>query len=666
MKIKKIISLTLCALMLFGMTPVLALAADGGVRSFGVGALRTAGSDEPAPLYWYPHGGDYYLFLPAGANRAALTVFYDADQPLVIGGAEVASGVSTDAFAADSVAVVCGAKTYNVIVMQSASPSVYVTTESGSMDAVHADKEHKEPGSIVIETAAGETQYSGALDYIKGRGNSTWDLDKKPYNIKLSKKADLFGMGKSKKWCLLANHGDATKLRNDLGYSFSQTLGNALTSDVVTVNLYCNGAYMGAYSVTEKVEIGENRVDIYNLADATEEVNDAALDSYPLGGSQGVRTPGTYKYYNVPNDPADITGGYLLELEKILRYESEPTGFSSLIGQTVTIKEPENASQAQSRYIFNYYNAFEEALYSPTGYNAQGRYYTDYVDLEELAAAYIVQEFTENFDGCSSSFYLYKNTGDAKFHLGPTWDLDLALGNGFQNNLITLGLHPEDPSVPYVYSTHIANIIRWYPSLLGQALNHADFIAAVKRLWQTSGLAAAQATLESVEAKAASVRSAVLMDAIVWDQLGAGSVSAAESGFSGQIASLKSFITNRIAFMNNFLAADTGFIRYVTDGRAKELTTDRTVYRAGQTATVLGAAEARNSADEFLGWTETPGGTTAQYQPGDTITPGTGKILYAVWGEKKGGAFSSILDSIRSFFNRIRDWFLSIFDRIRG
>ncbi len=36
------------------------------------------------------------------------------------------------------------------------------------------------------------------LDYIRGRGNSTWNAPKKPYKIKLGKKADLFGMGSDK------------------------------------------------------------------------------------------------------------------------------------------------------------------------------------------------------------------------------------------------------------------------------------------------------------------------------------------------------------------------------------------------------------------------------------------------------------------------------------
>ena len=47
------------------------------------------------------------------------------------------------------------------------------------------------------------------LDYIRGRGNSTWsDVSKRPYKFKLSNKADLFGMGKSKEWALMANYYD--------------------------------------------------------------------------------------------------------------------------------------------------------------------------------------------------------------------------------------------------------------------------------------------------------------------------------------------------------------------------------------------------------------------------------------------------------------------------
>ena len=42
------------------------------------------------------------------------------------------------------------------------------------------------------------------IDYIRGRGNGSWNMSKNPYKIKLEQKTDLFGMGKSKTWVLLS------------------------------------------------------------------------------------------------------------------------------------------------------------------------------------------------------------------------------------------------------------------------------------------------------------------------------------------------------------------------------------------------------------------------------------------------------------------------------
>ena len=60
---------------------------------------------------------------------------------------------------------------------------------------------------------------------LKGRGNSTFVADKIPFQIKFSKKVDLFGMGKSKKWILLANYYDETQLRNAVAFYLERELG---------------------------------------------------------------------------------------------------------------------------------------------------------------------------------------------------------------------------------------------------------------------------------------------------------------------------------------------------------------------------------------------------------------------------------------------------------
>ncbi len=658
MKMRKVLFGILFAVFLLALTAGMAFAANS-VRSFSVNAYQAESALEPGAVQWYKKGSAYYLFLPGCADRSNLTVWYDADSVLTFDGEAVPSGAATGAFANDIVNVACGTKTYTVNVLQGETGGVFLTTESGSMDAINADKEHKESGDITIVDGAGKSQYSGALDSIKGRGNSTWTLEKKPYNIKLGKKADIFGMGKAKKWCLLAEHSDESKIRNDLGYAYSRALGNENTSEVYMVDLYCNGVYMGAYSLTEKVEIGENRVDIFDLEGATEDVNEEDLDTYSLGGSQGLRTFNTIKYANIPNDPDEITGGYLLELEKIYRYVDEPSGFISSLGQAVTVKEPEFATKAQVNYIAIQYKRLEEALYSPTGYNTKGKYYTDYIDLDEMAQAYIIQELCENFDGCSSSFYLYKDVGDNRFHFGPTWDLDLSMGRGFENGLISPNLDAGDPSIPYIFSTYIGNHAKTRPSFLAQALNHPDFIAAVKRVWATRGQALAEQMIASIDAKAEANRATVVMDALRWSKFGASNAAAASDGYTAQIEAVKVFLNRRIGLINTLLSADTGFMRYETNGKTVALTTDRTIYLAGQTAVVMAPEASVNANDSFLGWTETPGGKTVQYVPGESVTPGSGKILYAVWGTKEqtDQKRSSLLDAIRNFFARIKAFF---------
>ena len=654
----------LCILALLCVTVVFANAAQSPY-DLSVNACQAEAADALGAVAVCNTADAYYLFLPASADRSSMTVWYHDTGTLTFNGTPAANGDATDAFAADSVTISGSAGDYTVRVLQAPNAAVFVTTESGSMDAVHADKETKEPGSITITDAAGNIQYNGALDYIKGRGNSTWELDKKPYNIKLGKKADLFGMGKEKKWCLLADFSDDSKLRNNLGYSYAGALGNTLTSDVVLVNLYCNGQYMGAYSLTEKVEIGTNRIDISDLKDATEEANTQPLEAFPLCGTNDYREAGSYKYVQIANDPADISGGYVLELEKPLRYMEEPSGFVSPVGQPVVIKEPEYASQKQVEYIYQYYAEFEEALYSPTGRNAKGKHYTDYIDIDELAAAYLVQEMTENFDGCSSSFYLYKDAGEPKFHIGPTWDLDLSLGRGFLNNLIVPGLDAGDPTIPYIYSTHISNTFHRRASFLGQALNHNDFISKVKTLWALKGHTMAEEMLAQVDEKADAARACVVMDALLWNTFGAKTAAAATSGYTSHIAALKSFITSRIAFMDNYLSKSTGFVRYDTLGTALVIVSDRTVYAAGEKATAAEASP-RYTNQVFRGWSETPNDDKVQYEPGSTFEVGSGKILYPVWETTSSAPktpLARFLQRIRDFFSKIRAFFEFLFHR---
>ena len=143
--------------------------------------------------------------------------------------------------------------------------TIYVTT-----DGTTITKEKKVPAQITVVDKEGGDLYEDNVTYdtiesdgtIKVRGNSTSVADKKTFNISFSKAKNVFGMGKAKKWSLLANAFDKSLIRNRLAMEFATSLGLKYTSKSTYVDLYINDVYYGNYLLIESVEVGENRVDI--------------------------------------------------------------------------------------------------------------------------------------------------------------------------------------------------------------------------------------------------------------------------------------------------------------------------------------------------------------------------------------------------------------------
>lgn len=100
---------------------------------------------------------------------------------------------------------------------------------------------------------------------IRGRGNSTWTLfDKKPYKIKLGKKAVLIdGTEKNKHYALLHNIGTLPAyFSHALGFEIGLHLVKGWTPSIMPVEVVLNGQYIGIYFLTESVRIDKGRVDI--------------------------------------------------------------------------------------------------------------------------------------------------------------------------------------------------------------------------------------------------------------------------------------------------------------------------------------------------------------------------------------------------------------------
>ncbi len=149
-------------------------------------------------------------------------------------------------------------------------PVLYLESEMGYKDVYWQEGIYAQ-----IRLAAGEgylptEAYEGGA-FIHLRGNSTNELDKRPFKLKLDKKSDLLGMGKSKHWVLLANAIDATLLRNRLMQEFARDIGADVWMDSKNVTLIYNGEYQGVYELCEQVRIDENRVDVYDWEEVCEQ-----------------------------------------------------------------------------------------------------------------------------------------------------------------------------------------------------------------------------------------------------------------------------------------------------------------------------------------------------------------------------------------------------------
>ena len=391
--------------------------------------------------WWYSEWEDCrYIFLPATADRRDLVITYSADDTLYLNDKPVESGKTTSVLSgSDTFQIRSGDKNCGTLkVMQSELSCIYISTSRGGLDALDRDRSITEKGTVLMLDPDGSVEYSGAIEKLTAHGNSSWDYSqKKSYNLKLPQKENLYGMGKAKKWALISNYIDHSMIRNRLTEEMCKAVGMDCVMDSVFADLYADGAYRGTYQLYERVQIQKNRINIRDLEEETERLNGFDLSRFPqiVSGADNDKeyVENSYKYYDIPNDPDDITGGYLLQFQQWNRYGNKcKSGFITSRGQAIGIDGPEYASKAQTEYIRSFVQDMENAIYSSDGYNRKGKHYSDYLDVDSLVKAYLVQEISENIDATFSSFYMWKDSdisGDGKIHFSPAWDFDLSYNN---------------------------------------------------------------------------------------------------------------------------------------------------------------------------------------------------------------------------------------------
>lgn len=553
---KKFISLFMAALICCSFGCFTGFAADEAISEFSVGVIEDKAHGAQLCVDWYKDNGEAYLFIPQSIDLAEAKIYFTANGDVTADGVKITSG-SSAAFLADKTEVMltCGGTSLKVkIFIISDVSSVFIETESGSLDSVHADKEHKEKGEITIIGADGGVEYDGELDYIKGRGNSTWGLDKKPYNIKLEDKENLFGMGKSKKWSLLANHSDTSLIRNSLAFTAAENAGMAYTPKYEPVDVYINGEYMGAYLLTTRVEVDKTRVNIDNLEDLNEDANpDVDIEELPRGGVYGSLSgylEGTRKWVEIPNDPEDITGGYIIEMELPGRYDDEISGFVTENSQAVILKSPEYASENEVVYIASYYQLFEKAVYENQGIEAIG----EYCNIGSLVDSYIFNEWVANHDAGLTSTYLYKPVGDT-LYAGPVWDFDKGLGNC---DVIRFGIDYNNPSQWTVCHSTLRNNLFFggaeltqTPTFFNLLAKNKAFITLCEQKWNSSFKAVLASATEYITTDyAAAIEDSAVANAIRWNIYGTKDVAQIKAAFTADVKKVADFADAKAAFIS--------------------------------------------------------------------------------------------------------------------
>ena len=262
------------------------------------------------------------------------------------------------------------------------------------------------PEGYVCEYGTFDASFSNQelpLDSVRGRGHSTWTLEKRPFRITFAEKTDLFGLGCGKNWALMANAYDISLLRNHIAGYIGSAMGLAYTPKFVAVDLVINGNYMGSYQLSPYVQIAENSLNIEKVKqDATDE--------------------------------PDISGGYLLDMAPY-SVEPEVNVITTRDGISFGIKTPNlsqysedmhAAQQAQRQYIQNLLQQVEDAIYGEKGISPSGTHYSELMDVRSAAAYWLIQAFSVNGDAFrTSSTYLYKEKNQ-KLFWGPLWDFDIA------------------------------------------------------------------------------------------------------------------------------------------------------------------------------------------------------------------------------------------------
>ena len=258
----------------------------------------------------------------------------------------------------------------------SAIPELTITTTDPSIAEIPS-KDYYLEGTLAVNGRGGYEDYTGKTE-VKGRGNSTWGYPKKPYRLKLNKKAEICGLGKAKNYVLLANHLDPTLMLNSVAFKIGRLLELPFTNHAIPVDVVLNGIYKGSYLLTEQIEVKENRVDL------------------------------------------DENNSVMWELDSY--WDDEPKFKSTAFNLPVMVKDPDLTTE-QFEYWKKDFNAFTTQFAKEP---LEGNSYVDMIDIESVAKFLITFNLVHNMEINHPKIVFLHKERNGKYVMGPIWVFDWA------------------------------------------------------------------------------------------------------------------------------------------------------------------------------------------------------------------------------------------------
>ncbi len=456
----------------------------------------------------------------------------------------------------------------------------------GTIEAMNADETHETKcvGNVVFD---GETR---AMT-MKGRGNSTWGLPKKPYNITLKDDAELIpGAGKAEKWSLLANYFDNSLIRNKIAMDLASQLGIGLPSRFV--DIWMNGEYLGNYLMTPKSDYKAPKGG-FHLE------NDNYLDSE----DPQFKIPGMYAIGDTLNDD----GYYNMMTIKKIGKDAKKAGWDAA---------------AVEAYFTEAWNALED-------FDSEN--YQNYFDLDSWAKMFLMYEVSKTYDCFAGSLLMHRDNvqdPNSKLIAGPAWDYDVAFGRTLHKFLVGIAENVQLNAEGW-YNDSIGLIAVDKPvSLLQELGKHASFMRHVAKVY-TANQAMFEDIAANVDRQRDAIRASALMNNVLWGThslsaeyviapntmslLGTGKYALRYEvtlNWDSYVNNLREFCAKRVMWLSDHLwqaEAPQGSI-------VKKTSESGVVLQA-----VLTAGNQKNSYQwqvlEGETWTDIPGATADRYAP---------------------------------------------------